>query len=169
MIFLPSKPVGLKQRTRTRTPKTIASESSVEMYAFARFSITPSRIPPSIAPGMEPIPPKTAAVKARIPGMEPVVGIRVGTVEHNRTPAMAARAEPMAKVVADYQKSVAEVGGVPMVIAVERNKGYISTYEMNIFEDGTEKILTVKEKINYEELLKYIDFTFFLYGQIDYI
>ena len=30
------------------------------------------------APGMEPIPPKTAAVKALIPGMEPVVGIRVG-------------------------------------------------------------------------------------------
>lgn len=45
--------------------------------------------------------------------------------------------QPMAKVVADYQKSVAEVGGVPMVIAVERNEGYISTYEMNIFEDGT--------------------------------
>ena len=45
--------------------------------------------------------------------------------------------QPMAKVVADYQKSVAEVGGVPMVIAVERNKGYISTYKMNIFEDGT--------------------------------
>ena len=45
--------------------------------------------------------------------------------------------QPMAKVVTDYQKSVAEVGGVPMVIAVERNKGYISTYEMNIFEDGT--------------------------------
>ena len=61
--------------------------------------MTPSRIPPSIAPGIEPIPPKTAAVKARIPGMEPVVGIRVGTVEHSRTPATAARAEPMAKVV----------------------------------------------------------------------
>ena len=45
--------------------------------------------------------------------------------------------QPMAKVVTDYQKRVAEVGGVPMVIAVERNKGYISTYKMNIFEDGT--------------------------------
>ena len=36
-------------------------------------SIIPSRIPPSIAPGIEPIPPNTAAVKARIPGMEPVI------------------------------------------------------------------------------------------------
>ena len=52
-----------------------------------------------MAPGMEPMPPKTAAVKARIPGMEPVVGWSVGTVEHSSTPAMAASAEPMAKVV----------------------------------------------------------------------
>ena len=44
------------------------------------------------------MPPKTAAVKARIPGMEPVVGCKVGTVEHSSTPATAARAEPMAKV-----------------------------------------------------------------------
>ena len=40
--------------------------------------ITPSRMPPSMAPGMEPIPPKTAAVKALMPGMEPVVGVRTG-------------------------------------------------------------------------------------------
>ena len=45
--------------------------------------------------------------------------------------------QPMAKVVADYKASVKAVGGVPMVIAVERNKGYISTYKMDIFEDGT--------------------------------
>ena len=30
--------------------------------------------------------------------MEPVVGCKVGTVEHSSTPAMAASAEPMAKV-----------------------------------------------------------------------
>ena len=34
--------------------------------------------PPSKAPGIEPIPPNTAAVKALMPGMEPVVGVRVG-------------------------------------------------------------------------------------------
>lgn len=45
--------------------------------------------------------------------------------------------QPMAKVVADYQEKVKKAGGVPMVIAVERNKGYISTYQLDIFEDGT--------------------------------
>ena len=45
--------------------------------------------------------------------------------------------QPMAKVVAEYQENVKKVGGVPMVIAVERNKGYISTYKFDIFPDGT--------------------------------
>ena len=45
--------------------------------------------------------------------------------------------QPMAKVVAEYQENVKKVGGVPMVIAVDRNKGYISTYEMDIYPDGT--------------------------------
>lgn len=44
--------------------------------------------------------------------------------------------QPMAKVVAEYKKNVEVAGGVPMVIAVERNKGYISTYEMNVYADG---------------------------------
>ena len=33
-----------------------------------------------------------------MPGSEPVVGIRVGYAEHSSTPAIAARPEPMAKV-----------------------------------------------------------------------
>ncbi len=45
--------------------------------------------------------------------------------------------QPMAKVVAEYQENVKATGGVPMVIAVERNKGYISTYKMDIYADGT--------------------------------
>ena len=45
--------------------------------------------------------------------------------------------QPMAKVVADYQEKVKKAGGVPMVIAVERNKGYISTYRLDIFADDT--------------------------------
>lgn len=45
--------------------------------------------------------------------------------------------QPMAKTVADYQARVKEAGGVPVVIAVERNKGYISTYKFDIFPDGT--------------------------------
>ena len=58
----------------------------------------PSSRPPSSAPGMEPIPPKTAAVNALMPGMEPVVGTKVGYAEQRSTPAMAAKAEPMANV-----------------------------------------------------------------------
>ena len=45
---------------------------------WPKISMMPSRMPPSMAPGMEPMPPNTAAVKALMPGMEPVVGIRVG-------------------------------------------------------------------------------------------
>ena len=47
---------------------------------------------------MEPMPPNTAAVKALIPGMEPVVGISEVLKEQSSTPAMAASALPMAKV-----------------------------------------------------------------------
>ena len=45
--------------------------------------------------------------------------------------------QPMAKVVDEYQKNVKQEGGVPLVIAVERNKGYISTYTMDVYADGT--------------------------------
>ena len=55
-------------------------------------------MPPTNAPGIEPMPPNTAAVNALMPGIEPVVGIRVGYAEQSSTPAIAARPEPMAKV-----------------------------------------------------------------------
>ncbi len=45
--------------------------------------------------------------------------------------------QPMVKVVADYSAAVAEEGGVPLVIAVERNKGYVSTYKLDVFKDGS--------------------------------
>ena len=47
---------------------------------------------------MEPMPPNTAAVKALMPGMEPVVGMSEVLNEQSSTPATAASAEPMAKV-----------------------------------------------------------------------
>ena len=68
------------------------------MYALEKISITPNEIPPNIAPGIDPIPPKTAAVKALMPGITPVVGVSVGYAEHNNTPAIAASPEPMANV-----------------------------------------------------------------------
>ena len=60
------------------TANTIALDSCVEIYAPAKISITPSSRPPSSAPGIEPIPPNTAAVNALMPGMDPVVGTSVG-------------------------------------------------------------------------------------------
>ena len=80
------------------TANTTASDICVEMYALAMISITPSSSPPSRAPGIEPIPPNTAAVNALMPGMEPVVGTSVGYAEQSSTPATAARPEPMANV-----------------------------------------------------------------------
>ena len=44
------------------------------------------------------MPPNTAAVNALMPGMEPVVGMSDVLNEQSSTPAMAASAEPMAKV-----------------------------------------------------------------------
>lgn len=95
---MPKIPEGLTRRTIIKTAKVIASESWLEMYAFERISITPSKIPPINAPGIEPIPPNTAAVKALIPGIEPVYGVKVGYAEHKRAPAIAARPDPIAKV-----------------------------------------------------------------------
>ena len=45
--------------------------------------------------------------------------------------------QPMVKVVADYRAAVAKECGVPLVIAVERNKGYVSTYKLDVFKDGS--------------------------------
>ena len=67
--------------------------------------------------------------------------------------------QPMAKVVADYQKNVQAVGGVPMVIAVERNKGYIATYNMNIYKDGTGH-----DEENYDVAERIVKTLLWLYG-----
>ena len=85
-------------RERLEKMLELQLESWEEMYALARFSMIPSRIPPINAPGIEPIPPNTAATNALIPGMEPVYGDRDGYAEQSSTPATAARAEPIAKV-----------------------------------------------------------------------
>ena len=76
----------------------MASASSVEIYALENISMTPRISPPIMAPGIDPIPPNTAAVKALMPGMAPVVGISTGYAEHISTPATAARPEPIANV-----------------------------------------------------------------------
>lgn len=67
--------------------------------------------------------------------------------------------QPMAKVVADYQARVKEAGGVPAVIAIERNKGYVSTYEMNIYEDGTGH-----DEENYDVVERIVKTLLWVYG-----
>ena len=51
-----------------------------------------------MAPGIDPIPPRTAATNAFIPGIAPVYGERDGYAEQRSAPAIAAKAEPIAKV-----------------------------------------------------------------------
>lgn len=45
--------------------------------------------------------------------------------------------QPMVEVVNSYKKAVSETGGVPLVVAVKRNKGYIATYKLDVYADGT--------------------------------
>ena len=52
-----------------------------------------------MAPGIEPMPPMTAAVNALMPGMEPMVGVTaVGVFNMMKKLATPASAEPMANV-----------------------------------------------------------------------
>src|SRR5262249_31713105 len=68
----PSNPVGRKTSTRMRTAKTETSLYSTEKYPDQKASISPIIMPPSIAPGSEPIPPNTAAVNAFTPARKPI-------------------------------------------------------------------------------------------------
>ena len=45
--------------------------------------------------------------------------------------------QPMVTVIDEFNAAVAKAGGVPLVIAVERNNGYTSTYKLDVYADGT--------------------------------
>src|SRR5690348_11112965 len=68
----PSRPFGRKTSTRIRIEKMITSVQRVAINWPPRDSIRPMMIPTSIAPGMLPMPPRTAAVKARKPAVYPI-------------------------------------------------------------------------------------------------
>src|SRR5499433_3549855 len=76
----PRRPLGRKIRMRMRMEKAKMSLYSApkappvrrERYEAAKDSSNPRTRPPSMAPGMLPMPPRTAAVKALSPGMKPV-------------------------------------------------------------------------------------------------
>ena len=44
--------------------------------------------------------------------------------------------KPMITVINEFNEAVKKAGGVPMVIAVERNDSYMATYEMDIFPEA---------------------------------
>ena len=54
-----------------------ASENAVSFMPLSRFSQMPMMNAPMTAPGIDPIPPKTAATKALRPGMAPEDGAMV--------------------------------------------------------------------------------------------
>src|SRR5207237_5676071 len=68
----PNRPVGRKISTMIRIEKAATSLYSTEKYADHSVSIRPIKSPPSIAPGTEPMPPSTAAVKGLIPATKPL-------------------------------------------------------------------------------------------------
>ena len=80
VITIIAGPVGFTRSTIIRTAKTMASAICDEIYAFPRISMMPKRIPPIIAPGIEPIPPNTAATKALIISGETVITIIAGII-----------------------------------------------------------------------------------------
>src|SRR6266853_862667 len=102
----PRRPLGRKIRIRIRIEKARMSLYSApkappvnsERYEAAKASRMPSTRPPSMAPGILPIPPSTAAVKALSPGMKPVYGLTRLYWTPKRTPAPPPIAPPMRKV-----------------------------------------------------------------------
>src|SRR5260370_3319171 len=63
----PRSPWGRKTRTRIRIANTSALVQRAEMYWSLHAERNPMTSPPRAAPGMLPMPPSTAAVKARSP------------------------------------------------------------------------------------------------------
>ena len=58
--------------------KVNASENTLQLELLITVSLRPMRNAPTTAPGMEPMPPNTAATKARRPGREPDSGTMEG-------------------------------------------------------------------------------------------
>jgi hypothetical protein len=69
----PNRPAGLNTSTSTRIEKMMTSVHAVAMNWPPIASIRPISTPPTIAPGTLPMPPSTAAVKARKPAVKPMM------------------------------------------------------------------------------------------------
>ena len=82
MAFSPNRPVGLQVRITISSANVKASEKTETFHDEGRPLIMVSQMPirnaPMTAPGMEPMPPNTAATKDLRPGMAPAVGVMAG-------------------------------------------------------------------------------------------
>ena len=78
---------GLTSSTMISTANTIALDSWVEKYAPGKDLDHAQQQAAQQRPGIEPIPPNTAAVNALMPGMDPVVGTSVGIGRTEQHPA----------------------------------------------------------------------------------
>ena len=58
-------------------------------------------------------------------------------MKHNVNAPLDPAFEPMILVYEEFEEKVKAIGGNKIKIAVERNKGYISTFEMLVYPDGT--------------------------------
>ena len=70
----PNNPVGFDIKITISNAKVNASEKAVHPSPFMIFSHIPIINAPTTAPGIEPMPPNTAATKAFNPGIAPDVG-----------------------------------------------------------------------------------------------
>ena len=70
--------MGLTSSTMIRMANVTASFQAERPMAETKHSHRPMAMPPIMAPGMEPMPPSTAATKAFRPSMEPMVGVAWG-------------------------------------------------------------------------------------------
>ena len=73
-MFLPNNPAGRNNRMTIKIMKAAASRNVEDRKPLTSASMTPSRMPPTMAPGITPIPPSTAATNALRPGMMPISG-----------------------------------------------------------------------------------------------
>ena len=74
VTFSPKRPVGFTTRMTINRAKVKASEKTDQLEPLMMLSEMPIRKAPTTAPGMEPMPPNTAATKARSPGSAPERG-----------------------------------------------------------------------------------------------
>src|SRR5690554_6689461 len=95
---LPRSPVGRNSRMSTSRLNATISLYCEEIYAAANVSARPSSTPPSMAPGILPIPPSTAAVNALIPAKKPMKGLSFPMARAISTPPTAASMAPIMKV-----------------------------------------------------------------------